>query len=131
MPEEAVIVNYFRQIFSNPEESLMGKMDDADVNINGELCPRKGKKDQLFLYGRLEDGRLCDLKYMCALCDPHMFVAADILCRLAPGKNREEVAALDLASYEGLLGGSSSEGFEHFKRARELLVLGMMEAEAG
>lgn len=129
MAEEAVIVNYFRQIFSDPEESLMGKMEGADVNINGELCPRKGKKDQLFLYGRLEDGRLQGLKFMCALCDPHMFVAADILCRLAPGKNREEVAALDLASYEELLGGSSPEGFEHFERARELLVLGMMEAE--
>jgi NifU-like protein involved in Fe-S cluster formation len=131
MAEEPVIVNYFKRIFSNPEGSLMGKIEDADVNIKGELCPRKGKKDQLFLYGRLEDGRLRDLKFMCALCDPHMFVAADILCRLAPGKNREEVEALDLVSYEGLLDGSSSDGFEHFKRARELLVLGMLEAEAG
>jgi hypothetical protein len=131
MAEEPAIVNYFKRIFTNPEESLMGKIDDADVNINGELCPRKGKKDQLFLYGRLEDGYLSVLKYMCALCDPHMFVAADILCRLAPGKNREGIEALDLVSYEGLLDGSSSEGFEHFKRARELLVLGMMEAEGG
>jgi ribosomal protein S27AE len=106
----------------------MGKIEGAEVEIKGELCPRKGNKDQVFLYGRLKDSRLSLLKFMCALCDPHMFVAADILCRLAVGKDRHEVSDLGQDSYEKLLGGSSPEGFEHFKRARELLVLGMMEA---
>ncbi|TKJ42064.1 hypothetical protein CEE36_07525 [candidate division TA06 bacterium B3_TA06] len=128
MAEEPVIIRYFKELFSNPGESLMGKIEGAEVEIKGELCPRKGNKDQLFLYGKLDGKRLSKIKFMCALCDPHMFVAADILCRSAAGKDREAVAALDLASYEGLLGGSSPEGFEHFKRARELLVLGMMEA---
>jgi len=128
LAEEPVTIRYFKGLFSNPAESLMGKIDGAEVEIKGELCPRKGNKDQVFLYGRLKDSRLSLLKFMCALCDPHMFVAADILCRLAPGKDRQEVSDLGQDSYEKLLGGSSPEGFEHFKRARELLVLGMMEA---
>lgn len=128
MAEESVIIRYFKQLFSNPAESLMGKIEGAEVEIKGELCPRKGNKDQLFLYGKLDGKRLSKIGFMCALCDPHMFVAADILCRLAVDKDREEISELGQTAYEELLQGSSEEGFEHFKRARELLVLGMMEA---
>lgn len=130
MVEEPVIIRYFKGLFINPADSLMGKIDGAEVEIKGELCPRKGNKDQLFLYGKLDGDRIAEIKFMCALCDPHMFVAADILCRLVKDRSREEVASLDLAEYEGLLGGESAEGFEHFKRARELLVLGILEAES-
>jgi len=130
MVEEPVIIRYFKGLFTNRADSLMGKIDGAEVKIKGDLCPRKGNKDQLFLYGKLDGDRIAEIKFMCALCDPHMFVAADILCRLVKDRSREEVASLDLAEYEGLLGGESPEGFEHFKRARELLVLGILEAES-
>jgi NifU-like protein involved in Fe-S cluster formation len=130
MVEEPVIIRYFKGLFTNPADSLMGKIDGAEVEIKGELCPRKGNKDQLFLYGKLDGNRIAEIKFMCALCDPHMFVAADILCRLVKDRSREEVASLDLTEYEELLGGESTEGFEHFKRARELLVLGILEAES-
>ncbi len=129
MAEEPVIVAYFKKIFADPATSSMGKIDDAEVEIKGDLCPRMGKKDQLFLYGKLEGGRLAALKYMCALCDPHMFVGADILCRLAAGKTRDEISSLGQAEYEVMLGGVSPEGLDHFKRARELLILGIMDAE--
>lgn len=126
MAEEPLIIAYFKRLFSDPSKSLMGKIDEPDIQVKGELCPRQGKKDQVFLYGRMKDDRVTELKFMCALCDPHMFVAADILCRLAPGKNKDQIAELDQKEYQELLGGESPEGFEHFQRARELLVLGMM-----
>jgi len=126
MVEEPVIVKYFKQLFANPQTSNMGKIEGAEVEIKGELCPRKGNKDQVFLYGKLDEDRITALKFMCALCDPHMFVAADILCRLAVGKTRPEIEALGQKEYEDLLEGESPEGLEHFCRARELLVLGIL-----
>jgi hypothetical protein len=129
MTDEPLIVSYFKKIFSNPSESRMGKIDDAELQINGELCPRRGKKDQLFLHGRIREGRLSELKFMCALCDPPMFVAADILCQLAIEKNKAEIETLSEKDFEKLLGGSSLEGYEHFKRARELLVLGLIDSK--
>lgn len=129
MPEEQVIVSYFKKLFADPSQSNMGKLEKAEIQIKGNLCPRMGKKDQLFLYGRMKDGRLTGLKYMCALCDPQMFVAADILCRTSLGKNRNEIEKLGIDEYEMMLGGSSADGYAHFERARELLVLGMMEVE--
>ncbi len=129
MVDEPLIVSYFKHIFADPTTSRMGKIDNAELQINGELCPRRGKKDQLFLHGKIVDGRLKDLKFMCALCDPPMFVAADILCKLALEKTREEISRLDEKEFEEHLGGASFEGFEHFKRARELLVLGLIETE--
>ncbi|NLI99086.1 hypothetical protein GX441_10565 [bacterium] len=107
----------------------MGKIDEAELQINGELCPRRGKKDQLFLHGRIKEGRLRELKFMCALCDPPMFVAADILCQLALEKSRTEIEKLGEEDFEKILGGPSLEGYEHFKRARELLVLGLIDSK--
>ncbi len=126
MADDAIIIDYFKSLFSDPTKSRMGKLSNADVEITGELCPRKGKKDQVFFYGTIENDKLTALRYMCALCDPPMFVAADILSRLAVGKTREQVSALGKNEYEKLLGGESAEGLDHFDRARELLVLGMM-----
>ncbi|MBN2380522.1 hypothetical protein JXM67_12045 [candidate division WOR-3 bacterium] len=126
MTEEPLIIAYFKKLFANPADTRMGRIEDPEVEIKGDLCPRKGKKDQLFLYGRMIDGKLRDLKFMCALCDPHMFVSADILCLLARGKDKDEVSRLDKGEFEELLGGESPEGLEHFQRARELLILGMM-----
>lgn len=129
MAEEPVVVAYFKKLFRNPAHSGMGRIEGADVEIKGELCPRRGNKDQVFFYGRLEEGKITAIKYLCALCDPHMFVAADILCKLVVGKTRDEISALDQGEFEELLGGESMEGTEHFRRARELLVLGIIEAE--
>lgn len=129
MAEEPVIVVYFKKLFADPSQSNMGKLEEAEVEIKGDLCPRMGKKDQLFLYGRVKEGRLTEIKYMCALCDPHMFVAADILCRVAVGKDLDEVGKLGVSEYEDCLGGWSEDGFAHFERARELLVLGMMDVQ--
>ncbi|MBD3284895.1 hypothetical protein GF359_00870 [candidate division WOR-3 bacterium] len=126
MSEEPLIISYFKRLFANPKDTRMGRIEGAEVEIKGELCPRKGKKDQVFLYGKIADDKLKDIKFMCALCDPHMFVAADILCILAVGKDKDEVSALGKVNFEELLGGQSPEGYEHFERARELLVLGML-----
>jgi|GEM_PF-2009575 len=126
MVEEPVVIAYFKKLFANPADTRMGRIDGAEVEIKGELCPRKGKKDQVFLYGKMTDGRLSALKFMCALCDPHMFVAADILCILAVGRDKDGVSGLGEKEFNELLGGESPEGYEHFQRARELLVLGML-----
>jgi NifU-like protein involved in Fe-S cluster formation len=129
MTEEPIVVAYFKKLFADPAHSGMGQIEDAEVEIKGELCPRRGNKDQVFFYGRMQDGKITAIKYMCALCDPHMFVAADILCKLVVGKTRDEVSALDKDEFEKLLGGESTEGTEHFRRARELLILGILESE--
>ncbi|GMT43656.1 MAG: hypothetical protein IEMM0003_0475 [bacterium] len=120
------IREYFQSLF-NKKNTNMGKIENADIIVEGKAC--EDNRDMLSLYGTLKDGRLMSLSYICKSCDPYMFVAADILCKLSIGKVRKEIDKLGKMMYEEALGGNSDIGYDHFVLARKLLSRKMRELE--
>jgi len=105
----------------------MGVLENANLVVEGRMCA--DNRDMLSLYGVIEEGRVVALSYICRSCDPYMFVAADILCRLSVGKSRKDIDKLDKIMYEEILEGSSEIGYDHFVLARRLLSRSMRKFE--
>ncbi len=55
-----------------------------------------GGKNILEVSVRLGDGRIDDVRASCGLCNPAMYVAADLVCDDARGRTADEVLALDV-----------------------------------
>ncbi len=117
---EKTTQDYFKKLFSNKEEGKMGRLENANLSIEGTICPKGTHRDQVFFYARIEEKRIKEIKFMCAYCDPYMFVAADILCRMVEGKTKEEIERMnDLKDY---IENPEKALYEHFQRAKELLL---------
>jgi hypothetical protein len=54
-----------------------------------------GGKNVLELRVRVEAGRIADVRASCGLCNPAMYVAADVVCEWARGRAASEAAGLD------------------------------------
>jgi len=118
---EIVVQDYFNRMFSNPKESNMGRLEDADVVIEERVCEKEGR-DQLSLYIRMDSKRVKEIRFMCAYCDPYMFVAADILSRLFKEKELREIERIGEKEFYRALGGKSKEALEHFNKAKEIFL---------
>ena len=70
-----------------------------------------GGKNVLELHLRADDRRIEDVRASCGLCNPAMYVAADVVCEWGRGRALDEVLALDpraipdLAPFYERLGG--------------------------
>ena len=118
---EIVVQRYFNKMFSNPKESNMGRLEGADIVIEERVCEKEGR-DQLSLYVKMESERVEKIKFMCTYCDPHMFVAADILARLSKGKDLKEIRTTKEEEFYKALEGKSEEALKHFNKAKELFL---------
>lgn len=120
------ITEYFKNIFSKTETN-MGRIDDANLLAEGKMCG--DNRDMLSLFGIVVNGKIVKLRYICRACDPFMYVAADILCRLADDRARKEVDKLSEVEFGNLLGAVSQTGYDHFIVARKILSRAMRKLE--
>jgi NifU-like protein involved in Fe-S cluster formation len=119
---DELIIKRFQQI-SSEDYRNEGKIEDANALADGKGC--RGSKDHLFLYLKIENGKIVDIKYKCAYCDPAMFVTAEILCDLVKGLKIDEISKIDGKDFTNLLGGESKEGSDHFEMAMKILKEGI------
>ncbi len=115
---DELIIKRYQQIGSEDFRNE-GKIEDANAIANGEGC--RGSRDHLFLYLKIEDGKIVDIKYKCAYCDPAMFVTAEILCDMVKGLRIDEISKIDGKDFANLLGGYSKEAIAHYTPALEIL----------
>ena len=115
---DKVIIQKFREIFTGPSPYL-GKLQNATDCADALAC--RGSKDHLYLYTRIADERLEEVKFECAMCDPEMLVTADILCRMIHGKRVDELGGVDWAAFSDMLGFASDDMKAHFDGARKVL----------
>ncbi len=120
------IKEYFQALFSTRDNN-MGRIDDANLVAEEKMCG--DNRDMLSLFGVVTDDKVVKLQYVCRACDPFMYVAADILCRLANGRTRREVDKLSEAEFDNLLGETSKSCYDHFIMARKTLSRAMRELE--
>ncbi len=120
---EKNVKEYFRKLFSKKGEGKMGRMENPDIEIEGSICPKGTHRDQVFLYAKKEEGKIKEMKFMCAYCDPYMFVAADILCRIAEGKTKKEIEKIK--NIDDYIGETNQTLYEHFERVKELFLKAM------
>jgi NifU-like protein involved in Fe-S cluster formation len=115
---DKVIIQKFREIFTGPSPYL-GKLQNATDCADALAC--RGSKDHLYLYTRIADERLEEVKFECAMCDPEMLVTADILCRMIHGKRVDELGGVDWPAFSEALGFASDDMKAHFDGARKVL----------
>ena len=113
--DEAVI-QYYRRLLKDDFPNA-GEIEAPTVFIEaiGQKmidCGNMGNYMQLYL--RVADGRIADIKYLCA-CEPVANVAVEVLCTLARGKTLEEAAGLSDEAF--------SRAEELRKKVRGLLEL--------
>ena len=113
--DEAVI-QYYRRLLKDDFPNA-GEIEAPTVFIEaiGQKmidCGNMGNYMQLYL--RVADGRIADIKYLCA-CEPVANVAVEVLCTLARGKTLEEAAGLSDEAF--------SRADELRKKVRGLLEL--------
>lgn len=115
---DELIIKRYQQI-SREDYRNEGKIEDANAVADGEGC--RGSGDHLFLYLKIKDDKIVDIKYKCAYCDPAMFVTAEILCDLVKGLKIDEISKIDEKDFSNLLGGDSKEAIDHYIPALEIL----------
>lgn len=115
---DELIIKKYQQI-SKEDWPNEGKIEDANVVADGEGC--RGSRDHLFLYLKIEDSKIVDIKYKCAYCDPAMFVSAEILCDIVRGLRIDEISKIDGKDFTNLLGGDSKEAIDHYTPALDIL----------
>ncbi len=115
---DELIMERFKQINREGFKN-QGKIEQADVVADGEGC--RGSGDHLFLYLKIEEGRIVNIKYKCAYCDPAMFVTAEILCDRVRGLSINEIPKIDKKDFSNFLGEYSQEVIEHSTPALEIL----------
>jgi len=115
---DELIIKRFQQINSENYRNE-GKIEDANALADGEGC--RGSGDHLFLYLKIEDGKIADMKYKCAYCDPAMFVTAEILCDMVKGLKIDEISKIDGKDFSERLGGYSQDALDHYTPALEIL----------
>lgn len=116
---DELIIKRFQQINSEDFRN-QGKIENANALADGKGC--RGSGDHLFLYLKIEDGKIVDIKYKCAYCDPTMFVTAEILCDMVRGLKIDEILRIDgKEDFINLLGGDSQEAIDHYTPALEIL----------
>jgi len=103
-----------------------GKIKNATCVIeSGAEGTCVGGRDYLFLYLKIENNKIIDIRYECNYCDPAMFVAAECLCNLARGLKVDECCKINNKTFSNYLGDYSEMATEHFSRALKLLLGGI------
>jgi nitrogen fixation NifU-like protein len=115
---DELIIKRYQQI-SREDYRNEGKIENANVIANGEGC--RGSRDHLFLYLKIEEDKIVDIKYKCAYCDPAMFVTAEILCDMVRGLRIDDISKIDGENFTTLLGGYSKEAIDHYTAALKIL----------
>ncbi|MFO0932348.1 MAG: hypothetical protein U1E39_06520 [Planctomycetota bacterium] len=95
-----------------------------------------GGKNILEVSVRLVDGRIDDVRASCGLCNPAMYVAADLVCEGARGRTAADVLALDVlapASLDPFFAALAAAGAGRpaGRRAREAAVRAAGAAAGG
>ena len=117
MPNQ-IIIQRFRKLFTDPSPYL-GKLPGATACADAMAC--RGSKDHLFLYARIANDRVDEIKFECAMCDPEMLVTGEILCRLTRGKALSQLGTVDGAAFAADLGFEAEDMLAHFEGARQVL----------
>lgn len=125
---DKVIIQKFREIFSGPS-LYVGKLPDANACADALAC--RGSKDHLYLYAKIVDERLVQVKFECGMCDPEMLVTADVLCQLIDGKRLDDLSSVDWPAFVAVLGVDSDDIRAHFDGARSVLHALIENYEAG
>lgn len=115
---DKIIIQKFREIFTGPSPYL-GKLPHATACADALAC--RGSKDHLYLYARIVDERIEEVKFECSMCDPEMLVTADALCRLIHGRRVGELGYVDWPTFSAALGVESEDMQAHFEGARRVL----------
>ncbi len=115
------VIAYLNELFTRGDLNT-GKIEKADFEIKGILCPKKGHKDQVFITGILKGDRIKKMKYVCMYCDPYMYIAAEIASRIFIDKTPKEIENIDREEIVKITGIDDPKLKEHFDRVKYLIL---------
>lgn len=118
MVEES-IRKHFKEMFSGQNRNL-GKLEGANASADALGC--RGQRDHLFLYLIISNDKIFDIKFECAMCDPTMFVIADILCNTVKGMDLSGISKIQKDNLFNQFGEKSEDIFSHWDAAIKVLM---------
>lgn len=113
---------YYQNVVIKKNFRNSGKIENPKLSVGGKGCRGSGHKDILFLYLRIEEDIVKDIKYECAYCDPTMYVTAEILCDLVKGLEVDKISSITEENFFNVLGSYSRQASEHWKPTFDLLL---------
>ncbi len=117
------IIEIFKKFCLDKEHTHSGELEDAHDRVEGSLCPKKGMSDVISFTIKKENNRIIDIRYICKLCDPYMWISVEVLSRLVASGEFNDVMSISEDAFEKVVQVKDSVLNQHFVRARELLSL--------